>query len=587
MQTASLENGLIGNSAISALVDGNGSIVWACLPRFDGDPVFCSLLSPVGGSDGTAEGRGACSVLLADFARAEQEYISHTAVLVTRLYDSHDACIEITDFAPRFKMNGRMFHPMMLVRRVRRVSGNPRVAFRVRPLFSYGELDPEVTVGSHHVRYVGPQMVVRLTTNTSINALVEERYTYLHDTVTLIFGPDETVQGSVEDVGRRFMDETVSYWKDWVRTIFVPVDWQDEVMRAAITLKLNAFDDTGAVVAAMTTSIPEHPGSGRNWDYRYCWLRDAYFVVNALNRLGATTTMENYINFILNVVAAAEGGVLQPVYGISGHSALYEGQATALAGYRGMGPVRVGNQAYEQIQHDVYGSAVLAATHMFFDARLRHRGDESLFRQLEPLGHHALATYNQPDAGIWELRGSKRVHTYSSIMCWAAADRLARIAVKLDLKEPATFWRTHADRIHAEICEKAWDAGRNAFVAFWGGDVLDASLLLMHEFGFLKADDPRFAGTVEAIEAELKHGDFIYRYVERDDFGHPENAFLVCTFWYVYALDALGRKEEAHACFDKLLKCCSTLGLLAEDIDPVSREQWGNFVQTYSMVGLV
>ncbi|MDQ7990647.1 MAG: glycoside hydrolase family 15 protein [Candidatus Dactylopiibacterium sp.] len=582
MTDTSLANGLVGNSAIGALIDSRARIVWACLPRFDADPVFCRLLSP--GPDARA---GSFAIELADFARSEQEYIRHTAVLRTRLYDRHGGCVEITDFAPRFFLHGRIFHPSMLVRRVTRVSGNPRITVHIDPRFDYGETRPVTTFGSHHIRYVGPSTVLRLTTDASIHALLERRCIHLHDTLTFLLGPDETVQDTVENVGRHFLDETVAYWKDWVRTIFVPVDWQDEVIRAAITLKLNAFDDTGAIIAAMTTSVPEHPGSGRNWDYRFCWLRDAYFVVNALNRLGATTTMERYIAYILNVVSAAGDGVLQPVYGITGEAQLTERFAPALAGFRGMGPVRVGNQAFEQIQHDVYGSAVLAATHMFFDSRLEHAGDVNLFHQLEPLGQRALVHYNQPDAGIWELRGSQRIHTYSSVLCWAACDRLARIAVRLGLDERAGFWRESADAMHAEICANAWSPERRAFVASWGGDTLDASLLLLNEFGFLKADDPRFAATVEAIERELKHGDFIYRYIERDDFGHPENAFLVCTFWYVYALHALGRREEARATFNRLLAACTPLGLLAEDIDPVTGEHWGNFVQTYSMVGLV
>lgn len=582
MSDTSLENGLIGNSAIGALVDARGRIVWACLPRFDSDPVFCRLLNPADDENG-----GAFSINLADFAHAEQEYIRHTAVLRTRLHDSHGGCIEITDFAPRFRLHGRIFHPSMLVRRVALVSGNPRISVQIDPRFEYGEFKPVITSGSHHIRYVGPSAVLRLTTDASIHAVLESRCFHLHDPLTFILGPDETVQASVASTGREFLDQTVAYWQDWVRTIFIPVDWQNEVIRSAITLKLNAFDDTGAIIAAMTTSIPEHPDSGRNWDYRFCWLRDAYFVVNALNRLGATTTMERYISYILNVVSAAEGGVLQPVYGISGEARLLERFAPALAGYRNMGPVRVGNLAYEQIQHDVYGSAVLAATHMFFDSRLQHPGDANLFHQLEPLGHKAITHYNQPDAGIWELRGFTRVHTYSSIMCWAACDRLARIAKHLGLEERASFWRDSADRIHADICAQAWDESRQAFTASWGGDSLDASLLLMNEFGFLEADDPRFAATVEAIERELKRGDFIFRYVERDDFGHPEHAFLVCTFWYVYALHALGRKEEARACFERLLACTSKLGLLSEDVNQATGEQWGNFVQTYSMVGLV
>jgi GH15 family glucan-1,4-alpha-glucosidase len=252
-----------------------------------------------------------------------------------------------------------------------------------------------------------------------------------------------------------------------------------------------------------------------------------------------------------------------------------------------MGPVRVGNAAYRQEQNDIYGSAVLAAMHMFFDRRLERPGDEALFRRLEPLGEIAVQVYDQPDAGIWEFRGSTAVHTFSSVMCWVACDRLARIAAHLGLAPRAGYWREHADRIHAAICARAYDKERNTFVDAFEGTHLDASLLLLHELGFLTAGDPRFAGTVAAIEKELKRGDFVYRYVKADDFGEPEVAFVICTFWYIDALTALGRREEARVLFEKLLEIRNPLGLLSEDIDPRSRELWGNFPQTYSMVGLI
>lgn len=578
-----LNLGLIGNGTVSALVDERGRIVWSCFPRFDGDPVFCHLLQP----DGHTGGRGSFGIELVDFARAEQRYETNTAVLTTLLHDHQGGCLEITDFAPRFWQFGRMFHPVMLVRQVRRVSGTPRMVANMQPLFHYGEHTPEITFGSHHVRFVGPGMALRLTTDASITALLERRAVFVDDTLTFILNGDEVLHEGVEVIGRRFLEETTKYWHAWVRGLFVPVDWQDEVIRAAITLQLNACEDTGAIVAAMTTSLPEHADSGRNWDYRYCWLRDGYFVVNALNRLGVTSTMEKYLGYILNVAAGEKCGMLQPVYGISGEAALHERIAPALTGYRGMGPVRVGNQAYEQTQHDVYGSAILSATHMFFDHRLYRRGDADLFRRLEPLGRLALANFDQPDAGLWELRGRKRIHTYSSVICWAACDRLARIARQLGLPERESYWRDEAEQMHQTICKEAWHEGKQAFVAAWGDEALDASMLLLHEFGFLAAGDPRFASTVAAIERELKHDDFIYRYIESDDFGSPENAFLVCTFWYVYALQGLGRHDEARQTFETLLHCCNPLGLLAEDYCARSGELWGNFVQTYSMVGLI
>jgi GH15 family glucan-1,4-alpha-glucosidase len=572
-----LDLALIGNCSVGALVDARASITWGCFPRFDGDPVFCALLKE-------SDDYGFFAVDLVDCERTEQHYLENTAILVTRLYDRHGGSVEVTDFAPRFGQHGRTFRPMMLVRRIRRLGGSPRLTLRLRPACDNGAARPEVTWGSNHIRYVAPTLTLRLTTDVSLTAIMQETVFFLEDTVTLLLGADETVHEGAAEVGRRFLEETTQYWREWVRNLGIPYEWQDAVIRAAVTLKLNAYDDTGAIVAAMTTSIPEAAGSSRNWDYRYCWLRDGYFVVNALNRLGATRTMERYLGYIINIAA---GGPLQPVYGIDGRAELTEHEVPALEGYRGMGPVRIGNLAYRQVQHDVYGSAILAATHVFFDQRLTRRGDEALFHRLEPLGEQAIRCHDQPDAGLWELRGSARVHTFSAVMCWAACDRLARIAAQLGLDERANYWRNQSHQIHETISRRAWSKQRGAFVSTFEGDAMDASLLLLAEVGFLDERDPRFAATVNIVEQDLRRGDFIFRYVEKDDFGEPENAFLVCTFWYVNALAALDRRQEARELFEKLLACRNHHGLLAEHIDLRSGEQWGNFVQTYSMVGLI
>jgi GH15 family glucan-1,4-alpha-glucosidase len=579
----SIDLGLIGNGAIGALIDEQAEIVWCCMPRFDGDPVFCSLLKEHTDQDGF----GYCSIELVEQISVEQQYLPNTAVLVTRMTDANGGMIEITDFAPRFRQFGRMFTPVMLIRQVRRLQGSPRIRLIVRPAADYGRERCPVTYGSHHVRYLSPGWTMRLTTDASLTMLLQELPFFLDDSITLIFGADETIPSAIGELARRFLDETAAYWHEWVRDLGIPFEWQDEVIRAAITLKLNTFDDTGAIIAAMTTSIPEAANTVRNWDYRFCWLRDSYFVVNALNRLGATKTMERYLGYLTNISTAAPGGRLQPVYGIDGKARLEEQIVETLPGYRGMGPVRRGNQAFEQVQHDVYGSAILAVTHIFFDRRLLRCGDVALFQRLEPLGETALQVYDQPDAGLWELRGTARVHTFSSVMCWAACDRLALIAQRLGLQERAAYWRSHADQMYTAIYRRAWNEEKQSFTASFEGDSMDASLLLLHDVGFLSADDPCFASTVVAIEKELKRGDYIYRYIEADDFGEPENAFIVCTFWYIHALAALGRLDEARTLFENLLSKRNRLGLLAEHIDPRTGEQWGNFVQTYSMVGLI
>jgi len=575
----SLDLALIGNGAIGAFVDPTAVITWACFPRFDGDPMFCSLLN----------GPGAFTVELLECERTEQRYIRNTPVVVTRMTDSAGGAIEITDFAPRFELHGRVFSPMMIVRRVQRLAGHPRIRVRCKPAQNYGQPLNEITSGSNHIRYVGNALVLRLTSDVPVSAILEENAIFLDDALTLVLGPDETLQERADDVSKRFLAETVAYWRDWVRSLAIPFEWQDAVIRAAITLKLNVFEDTGAIVAALTTSIPEAADSSRNWDYRYCWLRDAYFVVDALNTLGATQTMERYLQFILNIVAegAGAGRPLDPVYTTTGHRLPPERSVETLVGYRGIGPVRVGNQAAEQRQHDVYGSSILAATHVFFDRRLVHQGDESLFRRLEPLGERCIKLFDQPDAGLWELRGKTQVHTFSAVMCWVGCERLGRIATHLGLTDRAAYWCTKARELHEVIAKRAWNPKLGTFVATFDGDTLDASLLQLNEHFFVADDDPRFVATVRAIGKELRRGEFVFRYTTADDFGTPANAFLVCTFWYINALAAIGERDEARRLFEYALGCRNQHGLLAEHIDPKTREQWGNFVQTYSMVGLI
>ena len=352
-----LDLGIIGNCTVNAAIDAQGRIVWSCFPRPDGDPVFYALLN--GADPFAASARGFCAVEIENFARAEQHYVQNTAVLKTILYDNSGHAIEITDFAPRFELFGRVFCPASYVRRIVVLAGQPRIRVRMRPGFGYGTAAPVVTRGSHHVRYVHPVQALRLTTDLPISYVIDEIWFVIDGPANLVLGADEPIDEAIAPLARRFEEQTTSYWRNWVRPLALPLEWQDAVIRAAITLKLCAFEDTGAILAAMTTSIPEAAGSGRNWDYRFCWLRDAFFVVRALNGLSDVATMENYLRFLFNIVQGAERtGHLQPVYGIATEPTLTERFADALPGYRGMGPVRIGNQAYEHRQHDVYGNVV-------------------------------------------------------------------------------------------------------------------------------------------------------------------------------------------------------------------------------------
>jgi GH15 family glucan-1,4-alpha-glucosidase len=577
-----LDLAVVGNCQIAALLDRRARYVWACVPRFDGDPAFCSLLA--GNGEPAA---GFYDVELIGFARSEQRYVENTAIVETVLYGANGAAVRIVDFAPRMQLHGRIYRPMMLIRQLVPVAGRPHVRIRLRPLGDYGAVQPTLTHGSNHIRYVLPSITLRLTTDASITAVLEERAFVLDHPVALVLGPDETLMDSAAATARHLYGETEAWWRAWVRGLSIPFEWQDAVIRAAITLKLCCFEDTGAVIAGITTSVPEAANSGRNWDYRYCWLRDAYFVVHALNRLGATATMEQYLRYIINVGTDAPSSDLQPVYGIAGEAHLPERIVPTLAGYRGMGPVRVGNQAYEQRQNDVYGAVVLASMQYFFDQRLVFRGDRATFEGLEPLGERAAAVYATPDAGPWEYRGRQRVHTFSAVMCWAACDRLARIAEHLKISDRARHWRATADRLHADIVRRSWGERLGCFTESFGNGDVDASLLLLPHLDFLPADDPRFVGTVRAIERQLRVGNHLRRYHAPDDFGTPENAFNICTFWYIDALAVTGRRAEAREIFESMLECRNSLGLLSEDLDPATRELWGNFPQTYSMVGII
>jgi GH15 family glucan-1,4-alpha-glucosidase len=575
--------GVIGNCQVAALIDEQARMVWACLPRPDGDPVFSALLQKEGGDSD----KGVFAIDMIELTRSEQTYLRNSAIIETRLYDAHGGAVRILDFAPRFRSRGRVFRPMMFVRSVEPLAGRPTLRLRLRPTAGFGERCDTGITGSHHIRFAADGLHYRVTTDASLASLLENRPVVLEQPLHFIVGPDETLQESPAALAREFLGATLSYWQEWVRTLAVPADWQDAVIRAAITLKLCTYEDTGAVLAALTTSIPEAANSTRNWDYRYCWLRDSYFVVQTLNRLGATRTMEAYLHYIDHIIASSTADQLQPLYGITGDPRAEEKVATTLSGYRGMGPVRFGNLAAEQVQHDVYGSVILAATQLFFDERLVRSGDQTLLERLYRLGRRAVATFEQPDAGPWEFRGKLQRHTFSAAISWAGCDRLARIATRVGDLLAAREWRAHADRMRAEILAGAWNEELQSFTSAFGNRDLDATTLLLPELGLLPATDPRFLKTLERIEAELGVGDLMFRYKHADDFGKPENAFTICAFWYVNALAASGRVDEARKRFSRLLELRNPLGLLSEDITPATGELWGNFPQTYSMVGVI
>ena len=575
----SLDVAAIGNGRVAALVDQAARIVWWCFPRLDSDPIFCNLLAG-------HEEKGFCDIYLEGQVATKAAYIRNTGILETILIGQNGEQVRVTDFAPRFQLFDRSFHPAQLIRRIEPLSGLPRIVCRVRPTSDYGRPCANGSVGSNHIRYSCGATAVRVTTDIAVSYIIHETPFALTRPSTLIIGSDEPIESSVDSISREFLESTLRYWIDWVRGLAVGYEWQPEVIRAAISLKLCTFEETGAITAALTTSIPEAPNTQRTWDYRFCWLRDAYFVIRALNRLGATHSMEHYLDYITTIVADATTP-LRPLYGIVHNDSFNETIVEHLAGYRGMGPVRVGNLAVQQLQHDAYGSVILGASQMFVDQRLPRMGDINLFHRLEKLGAQARKFSSEPDAGIWEYRGRQRVHTHSATMCWAACDRLARIAMLLGLTDRAAYWSESALLIRREILQRAWSEKRGAFAGAFDEHELDASVLLLAELGLVAPSDPRFIQTCETIGRELMRNGLLLRYAAEDDFGLPESSFLACQFWYIDALASIGRRGEARQLFSDMLDRRNAFGMLSEDLHPATNELWGNIPQTYSMAGII
>lgn len=584
MKTAksSLELGIIGNCTTAAMLNRFGDLIWMCLPRIDSDPVFCGLLEPKAGPD-----EGIWSIRCDNLVETRQSYRRNSAILETVQTDADGNRMRITDFMPRFRERGRMFRGRTVVRIIEPLEGVPRITVRLRPRHGYGSFPAKIRRGSNHLRYDLGEELLRLTTSTPIEFVVNETPFLLDRTRVFLLGPDEPLSDAPDTIAARFLERTQDYWADWVRALNIPPDYQSAVIRAAITLKLCEYEETGGIVAALTTSIPEYEGTGRNWDYRFCWLRDSFFTVKALNSLGVTKTMEDYLDYVLNLATGSHDGYMQPLFGLGHERVILEETCDDLAGYRGNAPVRRGNAAYVQVQNDGYGSVILAVSQCFFDERLPRLGGIDLFLRLEVLGRQAVARWSSPDAGLWEFRTRESVHTHSALMCWGACDRLARIATHLSLSDRAGYWQAEADRIRAAIETHGWSEARQSYAMTFDGDDLDASLLLMTEIGFASGADPRYRATVAAIEAELRQGHHLFRYKAPDDFGAPETAFTACTFWLIDALCRLGREDEAREIFAEVLAQRNSLGLLSEGVHVASRTLWGNFPQTYSMVGLI
>jgi len=570
------ELGLIGNCQFSALIHNSGEVVWCCLPRFDSEPVCSTLLD--------AENGGRFRIGPAAGGHGTQRYLPNTNILETT-FQTPTGSFRVVDFAPRFLQFGRAFRPTQLIRIVEPIEGTPRISVICEPKLGWSKGQPLTTQGSHHIRFGGFASQLRLTTDIPLSYLGGQPFTLTgRHHFALTWG--SPIEEELAPLCEKFWNETTRYWQQWVKQCDIPPLFQQEVIRSALALKLHCFEDTGAIIAAMTTSIPESPGSGRTWDYRYCWLRDSYYVLNAFGLLGQFEEREQFVQYLLNVAGGAEGLNLAPLYRVDGSTNLEESILEDWPGYNGEKPVRIGNGAATHLQNDIYGELVLALTPVFLDERMSAERSPAALQLVEGLARKAISLAGVPDAGIWEYRTEWTPQTFSSLMCWAAADRMALID---DRHAPARSgdFRASAERIRNEIIAKAWSPQIGSFTGTYGGSELDASLLQMAPLRFLPVDDPRLVGTVDAISRDLAHNGWLLRYNLNDGFGKPSVAFVICTFWLIDALSRLGRRTEARVLFDRVHAALSPLGLLSEDYDVMGTRMWGNFPQTYSHVGLI
>jgi len=579
MDRHTYDSGIIGNGACLAHIDKSGAVIWLCWPRFDSSYLF-------GGLIGEGDEAGEFFVRPgADSWESTQSYLDNTNVLTTD-FTAADGAFRVTDFSPRFRQYDRYYKPLMLVRKVAPTSGMPTIRVRCRPVGDYGRLQPTVQTGSNHLRFIGVGENTRLTTDISLNAILESRPFVLSSPryLVLTYGPplEAPLAGTVE----QFLEKTAAYWRNWVLQCGVGNFHQEQVIRSALVLKLHQYDDTGAIIASSTTSLPEHPGSGRNWDYRYCWMRDSYYTLAALNNVGHFEELVRYADYIQNIAATKDHGHYRPVYSVTGQTLPAE-QSLDLHGYRGEQPVRVGNQASDHVQNDVYGQILVSLLPLYTDARFMDRNQGASLDLVRSLLAHIEETMDQPDAGLWEFRNRSQKYCYTYLFHWAGAHAAEKIALRFGdrrmLEGARRLGKGAASRI-----ESFHDKTAGAYTQTAGSGVMDSSLLQLITMNYLDHRSERAHSHLMGLERGLRTGNgLVYRYRHEDDFGKPSATFLVCAYWYIEALACVGRLDDAIEGFEKLARYSNHLGLMSETVDDRTGAQHGNFPQTYSHVGLM
>ncbi|CAH0145179.1 MULTISPECIES: glycoside hydrolase family 15 protein [unclassified Pedobacter] len=571
------QTGIIGNCAFIAHVNKNTDISWLCWPRFDSPFVFGSLLDEKKG--------GEFSILPQGEFTSNQYYIENTNVLRTEI-TAEDGKYRITDFAPRFHLYDRYFKPLMFIRKIEPLEGNPRITIKCEPVCDYGKGKMKSSRGSNHIDYLGCDENIRLSTNVSLTYIFDEKAFVLNEAKYLVMTYGQNLEAPVVSTAENFLRETIAYWRLWIKHSSIAGFYQPFVIRSALVLKIHQYEDTGAIIAASTTSLPESPGSTRNWDYRYCWLRDSHYVLTSLNHIGHFEEMEKYFNY-LSDISHAEDTRYQPLYGIAGEREITEHTLNHLEGYKGEQPIRIGNQAYEHIQNDIYGQVLISMLPLYTDHRFVFSERSDSVKWIESVLSKIERTIDEKDAGIWEFRNIANVHCYSNLFQWAGAQAALKMAKTIGNEDFEKRAEILIDKAAAHI-EACYDPERKVYTNAVGSPHLDASTLQLIMMNYLDPASDRAKDHLIALEKELKTEDgLFYRYLHADDFGKPKTTFLICAFWYVEALACVGRTDEAIKEFENIIKYCNHLLLFSEDVDAKTGSQWGNFPQAYSHVGLM
>ncbi|MEW6735116.1 MAG: glycoside hydrolase family 15 protein [Acidobacteriota bacterium] len=571
-----LDQAVFGNGRVLGLISPTSAIEWLCLPRFDSPSLFARILDQEKG--------GTFRFLVADQEIiGNLSYITNTNVLQTRF--EHNGCIwELIDFAPRIPEGLNVRVPLELIRLLRPIKGQPRLRVDFDPRPDYARTHAEFIQITDGIEILGGATPMTLKTNLPIPYVLNRHEFALNRPIffQLIYGHRDIIP-TVASI-QHDLDLTVAGWRAWVKTCALPTFAPAAVLRSALCLKLHVYHDTGAIIAATTTSIPEAMGTPRTWDYRYCWLRDAAFVVEALRRLSHLNEGERFIYFLRDV---AEAGPLQPVYGIDGRRDLTEEFLPHLSGFGNNGYVRIGNSAYLQRQNDLMGELILCLETLLNDPRIVLDDTEGFFLLIEKLVEEAINAAPTPDTGIWEFRSFLRPYTFSRAMCWVATHRGAVLARKFGRDNLAARWEKIAMQEQQLILARGFNSNTGFFTQALDGEFPDAANLLLPSLGIIDARDPRFISTVEAYQRLLVDQGLMLRYRNLDDFGATTSAFTICSFWHAEALALMGRLDEAIVLFEKLLTYANHVGLFSEDIEPIAATLLGNFPQAYTHVGLI